>query len=114
MAPVIQITGEKPDIDCKFTESKLQNSFTLQNFDKKLDHLSRVQSDEIGTLIADFPNQFGNVPRRTHLMQHDVVVVSDTPIRQHPYRVNPKQLQIILDEVQYMLDNEMIEPSDSE
>ena len=114
MAPVIQITGEQCSLDCKFAESKLQNSLTLRNFVQKVNHLSRGQSDEIRTLIADFPNLFGDVPRRTHLCEHDIVVDSDRAIRQHPYRVNPKQLQTIRDEVQYMLDNGMIEPSDSE
>ena len=35
-------------------------------------------------------------------------------IKQHPYRSNPVKLQILQEEIQYMLENEFIEPSKSE
>ena len=35
-------------------------------------------------------------------------------MQQHPYRMNPIKQQIIRDEVQYMLDYDFIEPSQSE
>ena len=47
-------------------------------------------------------------------MVHDVDVGETTPIKQHPYRVNPLKLKIIREEVAYMLDNDLIEISNSE
>ena len=38
MATVIHLTGETPTLECKFAETKLQNSVTLQNLDQKLNH----------------------------------------------------------------------------
>ena len=114
MAPVIHLTGEKPELDENFVESRLKNSATLKNFKSKIDHLTDDQVSEIYHLLNDFPALLGDVPRRTHLTKHDIDVGSEKAIRQHPYRVNPQQLKIIREEVKYMLDNDMIENSDSE
>ena len=35
-------------------------------------------------------------------------------IKQHPYRMNPMKLQYLREEIQYLLDNDFIEPSQSE
>ena len=35
-------------------------------------------------------------------------------MKQDPYRINPVKQQILRDEVQYLLDNDFIEPSQSE
>ena len=35
-------------------------------------------------------------------------------MKQHPYRMNPVEQQILRDQVQYLLDNDFIEPSQSE
>ena len=35
-------------------------------------------------------------------------------MKQHPYRMNPVKQQILREEVQYLLDNDFIEPSQSE
>jgi hypothetical protein len=50
----------------------------------------------------------------THVIEHDVVLTDTTPIKQHPYKVNPLKMEEIQKEVQYMLDNDLIEPSQSE
>ena len=36
------------------------------------------------------------------------------PIKQHPYRMNPVKLQYLREEIQYLLDNDFIEPSQSD
>ena len=35
-------------------------------------------------------------------------------MKQHPYRMNPVKQQILREEVQYLLDKDLIEPSQSE
>ena len=57
---------------------------------------------------------FGDVPTQTTATFHDVDVGDATPIKQHPYRMNPVKLQYLRKEVQYLLDNDIIEPSKSE
>ena len=57
---------------------------------------------------------FPDTPSRTDQVLHDVDVGSATPIKQHPYRVNPLKLEIMRKEVAYMLENDLIEASSSE
>ncbi|XP_061698866.1 protachykinin-1 isoform X2 [Syngnathoides biaculeatus] len=54
-----------------------------------------------------------NVPGRTCLISHDIDVGDAPPVKQHPYRMNLVKSEILQKEVQYMLDNDIIEPSDS-
>ena len=85
----------------------------MKNFDDKISHLSQTEKDSIRLLISDFPNLFTDVPRRTHLIEHDIVVEDSKPLKQHPYRANPMQLKHIRQEVEYMLKHDIIEPSAS-
>ena len=56
---------------------------------------------------------FPDVPGRTDAIQHDVELTDVTPIKQHPYRVNPIKAEHLQKEIQYMLENDIIEPSNS-
>ena len=71
--------------------SKLKNSDILKDLDQKLSHLSSDKRLEL---------------------KHDVEL--SKPVKQHPYRMNPVKQQILREEVQYLLDNDFIEPSQSE
>ena len=46
-------------------------------------------------------------------MYHDVDVGDVMPIKQHPYRVNPEKDKKITQEIEYMLENNIIQPSRS-
>ena len=65
-------------------------------------------------MYFSFVNLFPDTPSRIDQVVHDVDVGEATPIKQHPYRVNPLKLKIIREEVAYMLDNDLIEISNSE
>ncbi len=54
---------------------------------------------------------FGDVPSRTHWLEHDIDVGDAEPIRQHFYRVSPNKFLHLKAEVQYMLDNDIAQPS---
>jgi hypothetical protein len=56
---------------------------------------------------------FPDVPSQTDKIFHDVDVGDSAPIKQHPYRLNPTKQQQLKEEVQYLLDNNFIEPSTS-
>ena len=81
---------------------------------KKLSHLSQSQQQQVSSLILEFVDLFPDTPGRTPCVHHDVDVIDATPIKQHPYRVNPVKLKYLRKEVEYMLDNAIIEPSSSE
>ena len=46
-------------------------------------------------------------------MVHDVDVGDTRPIKQHPYRMNPEKGKLAEKEIEYMLTNGIIQPSDS-
>ena len=85
----------------------------MSNIDDKLSHLSDHQRTEVTSLISDFEQLFPDVPTKTTAALHDVIVDNCQPIKQHPYRLNPIKLEHLRDEVKYMLDNDIIEPSTS-
>ncbi|KAJ8038322.1 hypothetical protein HOLleu_15710 [Holothuria leucospilota] len=93
---------------------KLQNSDVLKNLGQKLSHLDHKEKSEMKSLIYEYACLFSDDPTRTNLIEHDVDVGDATPIKQHPYRVNPRKRQHLRDEVRYMLDHDIIEPSNSE
>ena len=64
-------------------------------------------------LIHTYRDVFPDVPRRTNVMYHDVDVGDVMPIKQHPYRVNPEKDKKITQEIEYMLENNIIQPSRS-
>ena len=92
------------DIDCEEinenksgpTCSKLQNSDTLKDLDKKLSHLDQSQRDELKMLMLEYEHLFPDIPTKTY---HDVDVKGSKPVKQHPYRMNPVKLQYLREEI---------------
>ena len=94
--------------------TKLQNSDVLANLDEKLGHLSENLQCELKQLIHERDNIFPDVPSRTIAASHDVDVGDQESIKQHPYRVNPLKRAYLKKEIEYMLENNITEPSKSE
>ena len=96
------------------TNTRLSNSDILDNLDSKLEHLESEKQSELKKLILDYKHLFPDVPSRTDKIFHDVDIGDTNPIKQHPYRLNPEKQKILHDEIKYLLDNDLIEPSQSE
>ena len=94
--------------------SCLQNSDILCNLDSKLEHLQDSKRQELKELIYEYKHLFPDVPTRTNKILHDVDVGHAKPIKQHPYRSILVKDQILKEEIQYLLENDSIEPSKSE
>jgi hypothetical protein len=45
------------------------------------------------SVVSDYNALFSDVPKTTHFVEHDVDVGNATPLKQHPYRVNPVNLE---------------------
>ena len=67
----------------------------------------------MAALITEFSDLFSDVPGRTNCVHHHVDVGDAGPIKQNPYRVNPRKLEFLKKELDYMLTNDIIEPSQS-
>ena len=92
---------------------KLQNSQILNDLGTKLSHLPLAQRKELAEVITQYREVFPDVPSKTNLIEHDVDVGDSAPIKQHPYRVSPMKKELLDKEVQYMLENDIIEESQS-
>ena len=92
---------------------KLQNSQILNDLGTKLSHLPLVQRKELAEVITQYMEVFPDVPSKTNLIEHDVDVGDSAPIKQHPYRVSPMKKELLDKEVQYILENDIIEESQS-
>ena len=109
----------EPEVNSDFIDksdpgpSKLENSHILRNLNNKLSHLEPSQQEELKQLIHEYEHLFPDIPTRTDKIYHDVIVEDSKPIKQHPYRMNPLKRKYLQDEVKYLLENDFIEPSQS-
>jgi len=93
---------------------KLDNSNVLRNLNEKLEHLPVSEQNEISSLMREYSALFKDTPGRTSVTVHDVDVGDARPIKQHPYRMNPVKSRMAQHEIDYMLENNIIEISQSE
>ena len=95
--------------------SKLKSSDILKDLDQKLSHLNSDKRLELKQLILEYEHLFPDIPFKTDKIYHDAELIDGSKrVKQHPYRMNPVKQQILRDEVQYFLDKDFIEPSQSE
>ena len=80
--------------------------------DKKLLHLDQTQRDQLKMVSFEYEHLFPDILTRTDKIYHDVE--GSKPVKLHPYRMNPMKLQYLRKEIQYLLDNDFIEPSQSD
>ena len=75
--------------------------------------VNSVRCQQIEDLLQKYSNIFTDVPGRTDLVQHHFETLSETPIRQRPYRL-PKALKpAVKKELAQMLAQGVIRPSTS-
>ena len=99
--------------DDSILQGRLKNSESLTRLEELLNHLSEPRRGELSELIRGYPLICGDAPTRTHLIEHDIDVGDVSPIRQRFYRVSVEKRQALDNEIQYMLDNNIAEPSAS-
>ena len=69
--------------------------------------------DEIRCLLHEFPEVMSDTPGLTDVIEHDVELIDERPIKQHPYCLNPVKAEIVKKEIDYMLDNNLVVKSKS-
>ena len=89
------------------------NTDVLQNLDSKLSHLSEIQRQDLEKLLLEFEHLFPDVPIRSDQIYHDTDVGYADPVKQHPCRLNPSKQEYLKEEINYLLENDFIEPSNS-
>ena len=89
---------------------KLKNSQILENLTPKLEHFLPSKQKDMEQLLLNYYQLFPDVPGCTTCIYH---VGTARPCKQHPYRVNPIKALHLKAEIDYMLQNKVIEPSSS-
>lgn len=103
---------EKPEVFCEFQDSSwAENGANLQS---KTSHLSSDRAVQLAALLRDHREVFASTPGRTDWAEHDVDVGDAAPIKLPPYRVSPRHIGLLRQEITYMLDNHLISPCTSE
>ncbi len=92
---------------------RLSNSVILKDLDVHLSHLTPNQRKDIVVLMEDSCSLFCDIPSQTTVLQHDIDVGDAQPIKQHPYRLNPKKSELMKTEVKYLRQNNFASPSQS-
>ncbi|KAL2099462.1 hypothetical protein ACEWY4_005942 [Coilia grayii] len=112
---VLQEAESSLELDCRGpVEARLQNSAALADLYSLVAHLLPFQQEDVKTLIHSHLPLFRDSPGLTSLVVHDVVTGDMPAIKQHPYRMHPTKLALVREELKYMLEIGVVEPSHSE
>ena len=76
--------------------------------------LTETQASNLKDLLKTFKDMFSVKPGLTHLVTHDIELVDKNPIQQRPYRMSPRQKDILEAEIKAMLEGGIIEEGESE
>ena len=93
------------------TPVKLDTAKVLQDINVKVFHLNRTEQQVVKEILSEFNHLFPDIPARTNQLYHDVDVGNAHPIKQHSYRLNPEKQKYLPEEIQYLLENDLIELS---
>ncbi|GFX17986.1 retrovirus-related Pol polyprotein from transposon 17.6 [Trichonephila clavipes] len=98
-----------PDKQCtKFDYHEILRESQLQL------KLSPSQIDELKQVITKNKDVFSPDSGTTHLMRMDIELISDKPIKTKPYRMSPRQINILREEIKRLLELGVIEIGQSD
>ncbi|GFW57625.1 retrovirus-related Pol polyprotein from transposon 297 [Trichonephila clavipes] len=77
-------------------------------------HLHDKQMDRLRELLSKYSKCFSNNPGLTNLVELEIQLVSDQPVRTKPYRMSHRQNEILKNEINRMLKLGIIEVGESD
>ncbi|GFX88573.1 retrovirus-related Pol polyprotein from transposon 297 [Trichonephila clavipes] len=72
-------------------------------------HINDKQMDRLCELLNEYSVCFSNNPSLTNLVEHEIQLVTDQPVRTKPYRMSQRQNEILKNEINRMLKLGLIE-----
>ncbi|GBM13043.1 Transposon Ty3-I Gag-Pol polyprotein [Araneus ventricosus] len=93
------------------------NVFDFQEVIETNNLRERLSDDQIGqleNLLVKYYRIFSNIPGKTSLVEHDIELICDKPIKHKPYRMTNRQNDLLKAEIDKMLKYNIIEPGASE
>ncbi|GBM55287.1 hypothetical protein AVEN_272356-1 [Araneus ventricosus] len=94
-----------PETDC---ESTLFNFEEIKESSSLNDKLNEQQIQELHDLLLKFSKIFSNKPGKMHIVTHDIQLIKNMPIHSKPYRISPRQTEILKTEIDKMLRHKII------
>ena len=88
-------SDEENEQDCVNLGINVGNSEALRVLPTRLQHLSQRQVGQVLDLFTRFKSITRDQLGKTSLVEHEVAVAAEKPIRSHPYRQNPKKQEIV-------------------
>lgn len=76
--------------------------------------LSKAQEEDLELLVQEFATVFSEKPGKTDVIKHDIELTVNKPISCKPYRVSPRQREILEAEIRRMIDLGVIIEADSD
>ena len=89
------------------------SSEIFDDLETKLNHVPLDKRVPLIELLLKYKSVFPDPNNRANVLMRVVDVGNARMIKQHPYRVKPIKLEKLRQDVQYMLDKDIIEPSQS-
>ncbi|GFT57856.1 retrovirus-related Pol polyprotein from transposon 297 [Trichonephila clavipes] len=90
------------------------------DFDEITEHsqlgnrLNVQQIEKFKEILCRYSKIFSNEPGKTHLVEHDIELINDVPIRTKPYRMSARQTDLLQEEIKKMLKYKVIEIGESD
>ncbi|GFR10612.1 retrovirus-related Pol polyprotein from transposon 297 [Trichonephila clavata] len=75
------------------------------DFDEITEHsqlenrLNAQQIDKLKLILCNYSKIFSNEPGKTHLVEHDIELINEVPIRTKPYRMSAWQTDLLQEEI---------------
>ncbi|GFU55689.1 retrovirus-related Pol polyprotein from transposon 297 [Trichonephila clavipes] len=76
--------------------------------------LNVQQIEKLKEILCRYSKIFSNEPGKTHLVEHDIELINDVPIRTKPYRMSTRQTDLLQEEIREMLKYQVIEIGESD
>ena len=116
------VLGNDDDV-CKTCQQKSNDLELLQFLNQELEEtprkpsdLTKTQQQQLNELLYEYSDVIANdkdPPGRTNLITHPIVTDNTLPIKQRPYRLSPVEHDFVAKELDHMLEQEIIQPSQS-
>lgn len=119
IAAVSVIDFETEDIvDCNDYEGELIESPVSKSIETTQDvHINESLEDEqrskVQCLLDKYSNVLSDIPGKTNVLEHDIKLTCDEPIRVKPYPIPYAMIETVNKELDNMIDLDVIEKSDS-
>ena len=98
------------DLDNDPDLSSTNESWTNANINAEL---TPEQHTQIADLMQECSDIFSNKPGATNLVEHEIILNSDTPIRVRQYPIPHARVETFENEVKKMIEQDIIKPSQS-